>query len=217
MGACQTDENHPHQRDRLLELDTSITVEDIALLKGEFRRQAEVNPFYLDGLAKKMYKLNVEGSYDKAIEVGNKLLNLCPTSISAFKELGYAYSRQSDTTKQRACFVLMVKAIEAAQSTGNGSYESPYQLAHGRELFSLVEASWQLVPEDYPLCINSAGDIIHSCYIGRMSMFFADLSHARPYLKQEQLETHFMEGHQEFDPDDTLEELKSVNKESDRK
>lgn len=170
-------------RKRLEMLDTTLTSEEILSQTIAFQKAAAYNPGRLDKMAKKMYKYNESGKYKNALLTGKKILKVTPNNITALKECSFAFSRLQQKDSTKLYFTMMVKCIEAAQSSGDGSYISPYLLNNSFELTSIMEASYRLYPKTSAILKDSKNRIVVFDKIGDIALF-AQLDHWAGYLKK---------------------------------
>ncbi|MGV3611522.1 MAG: DUF4919 domain-containing protein [Fluviicola sp.] len=209
---------HEKIRERLIAFDTTLTPKHMLSYTHYVQQTAPFNPSELDILAKKIYKLNEEKNYQKALEKCRELLAVSPNNITGFKEMSFAFNRTGEEDSVKIFFTLMVKAIEGAKLSGNGDMESPLVLNNSFELTSLIEASTGLYADKSAVIKDSKDRIlvlamVQSPRMGRVTL----INHWSKFLKKgEYLTEEDMEKQEAEDQKILQKELDEIQKELNR-
>lgn len=148
---------------KIKSLDTSITLNDILNKKYYLFNENKVNPNVLDSLAIKGYKLNEKKNYIEAITVLKELLELSPLSISAYKELGYAYEKLENQQDANRYFSYMIKIADAISKVE--FYGINISLNHKFEGVSFMETKYNCYPDKEYNFLSNNGEIclVYEC------------------------------------------------------
>lgn len=118
------------------------------------------DPGKLDELAGRLYKLNEEKEYDKAIEEGRKLIEMSPTNLTGHKELALALKNTGKDSLSDLHFGVMVKIIKSIFMYGDGTYKWPFIVNNFFEGFSIYEAVYRSRPNKYTLMLDKHGRLL---------------------------------------------------------
>src|SRR5687767_5256581 len=140
--------------DKLNQLDTAVTAEQIISYTRYKVLTARLNPNLLDSLANRTYKLNEEKKYKDAIAKARELLSLSPNNISGHKEIAFAYKRIGNDSLSGLHFAMMVKVITSVFKYGDGRYEHPFLINNFFEGFSIYEAAFRCKPNKMVLMLD---------------------------------------------------------------
>lgn len=174
---------------KLAQLDSTITAEQIVSLTKFNIFKNEINPKLLDSLANKAYKLNEENNYDEAIKTAQLILDKSPNNITGHKEIGLAYKRIGKDDLANKHFGMMVKIISSVFKYGDGTYEYPFLINNFFEGISIYEAAFRCNPRKITLMLDKQDRLLgayngYSSAMDEILIRYSELTHWKSQLKK---------------------------------
>lgn len=174
---------------KLIELDSTLTEEQIVSFTKFNISENKINPTLLDSLANKAYKLNDEKNYREVVKTANLILEKSANNITAHKELSLAYKHLGKDELSKKHLGMMAKIISSVFKYSDGSYESPFLINNFFEGISIYEAKFRCKPKKITLMLDKKGRILgayngYSSYWDEIFIRYSELSHWKPQLKE---------------------------------
>jgi tetratricopeptide (TPR) repeat protein len=174
---------------KLIQLDSTITAEQIVSLTKFNISKNEIDPKLLDSLANKTYKLNEEKKYDEAIKTAQLILDKSLNNITGHKEIGLAYKRIGKDDLANKHFGMMVKIISSIFKYGDGTYEYPFLINNFFEGISIYEATFRCKPSKITLMLDKQDRLLgayngYSSAMDEILIRYSELTHWKSQLKK---------------------------------
>lgn len=175
--------------EKLIQLDTTITAEQIISLTKYKISKNEIQPNFLDSLANQAYKQNEEKKYDEAIATAKIILVQSPNNSTGHKEIALAYNRIGNDSLSKLHFSMLVKIIKSVFKYGDGSYEYPFLVNNFFEEISIYEAAFKCRPNKMVVLLDKQNRLLgayngYSSTLDEILIRYSELTHWKPQLKE---------------------------------
>lgn len=175
--------------ERLIQLDTTITAEQIISLTKFNIFKNQIDPNFLDSLANKTYEQNEEKNYSDAIITAKLLLGRSPNNITGHKEIALAYKRIGKNTLSNLHLSMMVKIIMSVFKYGDGTYDYPFLVNNFFEGISIYEGAFRCKPNKMTVMLDKKGRLLgayngYSSAMDEILIRYSELSHWKSLLKE---------------------------------
>lgn len=173
---------------KLVQLDSTITAEQIISLTKFYVAKDKINPKLLDSLCNKTYKLNDEKNYSEAIKTAQLILDKSPNNITGHKEMSLAYKKIGNDSLANKHLGLMAKIISSIFKYSDGTYQYPFIINNFFEGFSIYEAAFKCKPKKVTLMLDKKERLLgayngYSSALDEIFIRYSELSHWKPQLK----------------------------------
>lgn len=177
--------------DKLIQLDTTITSEQIISFTKFNISQNQINPNLLDSLANKTYKQVEEQNYSEAIKTAKLILSKNPNNITGHKEISLAYKRMGKDSISNLHFLMMKKIIMSVFKYSDGTYEYPFLINNFFEGISIYEAVYRCKPKKVTLMLDKKDRLLgayngYSSAMDEILIRYSELSHWKSKLKSDE-------------------------------
>jgi len=174
---------------KLVQLDTTITSEQIISLTKFNIFKNQIDPKLLDSLANKTYKFNEEKNYSEAIKTAQLILDKSPNNITGQKEISFAYKRMGQDSLSNKHFGMMVKIITSVFKYGDGTYDYPFLVNNFFEGISIYEAAFRCKPNKMTIMLDKHKRLLgayngYSSAMDEILIKYSELTHWKPQLKK---------------------------------